>query len=490
MFSKFKIIAPVLAVVLFTACKKSHDVPAAAENDLAGRKTFATCNSCGATAGTRVFPADTIIKTTLTLCPDSTYILAGKMWIDNGGKLVVPAGTTVAGRFNSNPALASALIVTRGGKLEATGTSTCPVIFTSETDVLTGSAQPGDWGGVVLLGRAPVNVANPSIEGIEPPTVPAGIDFQYGGDDPCDNSGILTYTRIQYAGAAIDPDNELNALTLGGVGSGTTLEHIETYYGADDGFEFFGGTVNAKYLLAVGNNDDQFDFDQGYQGRIQYGVSILDPDGVYSANSNGIECDNGPTNASTSTPLTKPVLSNFTIIGVPGCSGTGSILNGAHFRRNTSFAVYNSIVAGYGTGILAQSPVQSITCDSLAVCTPTVAGLFDNVVQACTTGFSLPSGSCLSGSNSYVGTNPASVGVLSLFPAAWSDYFSGGALFPVSAPASDPADYLGLGISDLNCGCPTGTNRYFTDTAPRGGAVDEFGNYWLADSWINAAKHF
>jgi hypothetical protein len=235
-----------------------------------------------------------------------------------------------------------ALCIERGGKIIANGTASQPIVFTSGKPA--GQKAPGDWGGVCILGRARTNRSStPVIEG--------GLDRPFGGTDDADNSGIMRYVRIEYAGIAAFANSEINGLTLGGVGSGTTLEYIQTSYANDDAYEFFGGKVNAKYMVAAYTADDDFDFDFGYTGKIQFGVSLRDPLFVDGGDAgNGIESDNDnpPT---TSTPYTRAVLSNFTFVGPNNAAGTLSNHNFANrFRRNTRFVLRNSILMGYQKG--------------------------------------------------------------------------------------------------------------------------------------------
>ncbi len=196
----------------------------------------------------------------------------------------------------------------------------------------------------MILGRAKTNRSStPIIEG--------GIDRPYGGTDDADNSGTFRYVRIEYAGIAAFANSEINSLTLGGVGSGTTIEYIQTSYSNDDAYEFFGGKVNCKYLVAAYTADDDFDFDFGYTGKIQFAVSLRDPAFVDNGDAgNGIESDND--NPPTITPLTtRPILSNFTFVGPNGAAGTAANHNFANrFRRNTRFVLRNSILMGYQKG--------------------------------------------------------------------------------------------------------------------------------------------
>lgn len=304
--------------------------------------------------------------TTFTLTNDKLWILNGKSYVDSGAVLEVNEGTYVeAIKFQDNDS-ASAIVVTRYGKIFAQGTPENPIVFTARSD----NPVPGEWGGLVLLGRAPLNRADTSIEGIDLPTVPVGINVQYGGGgagmgDCNDNSGVVSYVRIEYAGAEISEANELNGLTCGGVGLGTQLDHIEVFYGNDDAFEFFGGCIEAKYLVAFSPDDDAFDFDFGCQAKIQFAISILDPeDDPFSTNPNGIESDNNATGA-VDMPRTKARISNMTVIGFGLCPGGDSLFaetvlangidRGGHFRRASDLAVQNSLFMGFPIGIQFES---------------------------------------------------------------------------------------------------------------------------------------
>ena len=323
-----------------TACKKNAD------------KNF---NARGTQAGALALPEKAIpgiVSSDLFLSNDTLWLLDGKVYVNNGATLIIQEGARIEGVKKATNAESSALVVTRGSQLFAVGNPDQPIVFSAHIDENNPSLEPGDWGGIVLLGKATVNKTEPTIEGIDLPTIPAGVDVHYGGTDDGDNSGNLQFVRIEYAGAAIATDNELNGLTLGGVGCGTVLDFIESAYGADDAFEFFGGTVNAKHLYALAPNDDAFDFDFGYRGSIQFAVSQLRNELAYSANPNGIECDNDAT-GSTDQPTTKPQLSNLTVIGLETASDASAkgLLNAALFRRNSKFNVKNSIFFGFPTGL-------------------------------------------------------------------------------------------------------------------------------------------
>lgn len=295
-------------------------------------------------------------KVTESATWSGTVYLQGKVYVTNGATLTIMPGTKVIGKYTNDPKEASALIITRGSKIEANGTADNPIIMTSEDS----HKHPGGWGGLVLMGRAKINQTEATIEGITKEEA-KGADIEYGGSDDADSSGSLTYVRVEYAGANIADGNELNSFTFGGVGSGTTLHHLQSYYGEDDGFEFFGGTVSAKYLVSTSTHDDAFDFDFGYRGTIEYALSTVDPKSTfYTKDPNGIECDNDGKGSSL-TPLTRPVLKYFTIVG----TSTGkvaksavekgepnSLKSGANFRRNAQFDLQNSIICGYPIGIL------------------------------------------------------------------------------------------------------------------------------------------
>ncbi|RPD38175.1 hypothetical protein [Chitinophaga barathri] len=305
---KHVLLIALAAGVFATACKKEKEVAGADDRGL----TAGTINTpCTGAFGPVDLPE--IISGNRTLSNDTIYLLDGKTWVKNG-TLTIEPGTVIKGVKKSTPAQASGLIITTGAQINAQGTETCPIVFTSNET----SPVPGDWGGVVILGNAKIctPTGTAQIEGIT--AAPPGVTYTYGGTTADATSGIFSYVRIEYAGAVISQGNELNGLTLGGVGCGTKLDHIATYYGADDGFEFFGGNVNAKYLLAVANHDDQFDFDFGYRGSLQFLVSIIDPAVAYANNnSNGIESDGGTGTViiPESVCHTRPVISNMTIVG-------------------------------------------------------------------------------------------------------------------------------------------------------------------------------
>jgi hypothetical protein len=294
-------------------------------------------NPAGSTLQERIINSKTLtgnINENVEL-PKGKYTLKGYVYVNNRARLTVAAGSIIV----SDTINKGALIIEQNSRLIADGTSTEPIIFTSGK--APGQRKPGDWGGIAIAGNAPTNRTSP-------PLLEGGINAVYGGSLANDNSGILRYVRIEFAGIAADPNSEINGLTLGGVGNGTVIENVQVSYGNDDAYEFFGGTVNCKNLVAFATADDDFDFDFGYTGRIQFGVSLRDPLFVDGGDAgNGIECDNDGA-GTTATPRTRPQLSNFTFCG-PN-NGAGVLANhnfNTRFRRSTHFVLVNSILMGY-----------------------------------------------------------------------------------------------------------------------------------------------
>jgi hypothetical protein len=293
------------------------------------------------------------IAADMTLDASKKYLLKGFVYVTKGAKLTIPAGTIVMGDKSTK----GTLVITRGSKIDAQGTSSKPVIFTSSQ--ATGARQAGDWGGIVLLGKAPVNPSGSTakIEGGLTPTA-GGTEADYiwyGGTDANDNSGTIMYARIEFAGIALTPDNELNSLTMGGVGAGTKLSYIQTYRAGDDAFEWFGGTVNADHLIAAYTWDDDFDTDFGYSGNVQFGVAQRHKNLADISGSNGFESDNDA-NGSANMPQTKAVFSNMTIVGPITAGNTntginGQFQNGAQIRRNSALTIRNSVIIGFPVGV-------------------------------------------------------------------------------------------------------------------------------------------
>jgi hypothetical protein len=289
---------------------------------------------------TVVVTANVTANTTWTRT--NTYLLETKIYVTNGATLTIEPGTVIKGRPKANPVDATALVIARGAKINAQGTATTPIIFTAESDLLNGNltqSERGLWGGVVILGRARLNTASGqgNVEGI-PTTEPLGT---YGGTDDDDNSGVFRYVQIRHSGAIVAANVELNGLTMGGVGRGTTIEYVDVYAGNDDGYEWFGGTVNSKYLISSYNDDDNFDWDEGFRGKGQFWFAV----GASDKGNQAMEMDGG-TSPEDGQPYALPELYNITLIG-SGATSTNTSSFGLLFRDNTGGKISNMILHDY-----------------------------------------------------------------------------------------------------------------------------------------------
>ena len=287
-----------------------------------------------------------------------TYLLKGWVYIADGAELTIEPGTIIKGDKQTK----SALIAERGGKLIAKGTAAEPIVFTSEQAA--GSRKPGDWGGVILCGKAKNNKTEQQIEG--------GPRSKHGGDDDADNSGVLSYVRIEFAGYPFQADKEINGLTLGSVGSGTQIDHVQVSYSNDDSFEWFGGAVNCKYLVAYKGWDDDFDTDNGFSGKVQFGLSLRDSKLADVSQSNGFESDNCSDGAEV-TPFTTATFSNITFVGPKvldeqfqnstnyinggaynpnNGSALGRFQSAMQIRRSSRLNCINSVALGWPIGLI------------------------------------------------------------------------------------------------------------------------------------------
>lgn len=295
------------------------------------------------------YPNEVIVKTNITgtrnWVKDSVYIIMGQVNVE--GVLNIAAGTIIKGDKPTK----GTLVVVPGGQIFAVGTATQPIVFTSRLEP--GARNAGDWGGLIIVGKAPVNQSNATVEGLSNPV-------DYGTSaiavrDANDNSGKLKYVRIEYSGIALQPDKETNGLTMCAVGKATEISHIQVSYCGDDSFEWFGGNVDAKYLIGYLGLDDDWDVDYGYSGNVQFGVSIRNPRVADVSASNGFESDNDGSGSAAS-PKTSAIFSNMTVIGPLKTTGDKNVNAnyGAamHLRRNTSISIFNSVFAGWHTGLL------------------------------------------------------------------------------------------------------------------------------------------
>ena len=274
--------------------------------------------------------------------------------------LTIDPGTVIYGKVGTP---GGALVIHRGSKIVAIGTADAPIVFTSEKEP--GTRRGGDWSGVVICGRGVNNIkasASTGVNGVEELEGAYGA-YHGGGANATqdDNSGVLSYVRIEFAGYPINPNQEVNGLTLASLGSGTTIDHVQVTYANDDSYEFFGGTVNATHLIAYKGIDDDFDTDNGYSGRVQFGLGIRDALIADQSGSNGFESDNDAAGTA-NTPFTDATFSNMTIVGGKATSGTTiniQFQNGAQIRRNSKQDIINSFITAYPNGIYLDNSLGS-----------------------------------------------------------------------------------------------------------------------------------
>lgn len=275
-----------------------------------------------------------------------TYRMTSLVLVEAGATLTIEAGVTVLGEQGS------ALVVKSGGRLAARGNQARPIVFTSAQPV--GQRQPGDWGGVTLLGQARANEPNALFEALPPEHA------AYGGNNDAWNCGVMQYVRVEFAGFAVANNKELNALTLAGCGSDTLLDHIQIHRGKDDGLEFFGGTATGKHILITRAQDDSLDWDRGWRGGIQFLAVQQDAEGE-----NGIEADNWEDDPN-AIPRSAPTICNATFIGDRGAREQ----RGALLRRGTAGEISNSVFVGYrlyGINIHGAETAQQATNGDLSV---------------------------------------------------------------------------------------------------------------------------
>ena len=302
---------------------------------------------------------DTVLKA------GNNYILSGLVYMVNNATMKVEPGVTVKGDYQGSNV--AALIITRGAKLVADGTQDNPIVFTSNSPV----PRSGDWGGIVLCGKASVNTTyngtytSPVVTGPGTYQVEGGIDNSFGdgvaggGASPNDDdsSGVIRYVRIEYAGYAYQPDKEINSLTMAAVGRKTLIDYVQVTYAKDDAFEWFGGTVNCAHLIAYKTQDDDFDTDNGYSGRVQFGIALRDSAIADISRSEAFESDNDAS-GSINAPQTRAVFSNMTVIGPRATlanNGNSLYLTAAQIRRNSGITICNSIFLGWPSGLLIDS---------------------------------------------------------------------------------------------------------------------------------------
>ncbi len=299
-----------------------------------------------------------VITTNTTWTKNNVYKLSGLVFVDSLVTLTIEAGTVIRG---DETVANSSLVVQRGAQLIANGTPCNPIVFTSNKAI--GARAKADWGGVILLGRAKHNLGvQNAIEGIDP----TNLRIYHGGLNDADNSGSMKYVRIEFGGFVFAPNQEINGLTFGSVGNGTTIDYVQTSFINDDSFEWFGGSVNCKHLVAYRGLDDDFDTDNGFSGTVQFGLGVRDPqisDAPTISTSEGFESDNNAT-GTTATPKTTASFYNITQIGAFRCTNNaGGITQptaigfrrGARLRRNTELKIFNSILMNNWRGLLVDA---------------------------------------------------------------------------------------------------------------------------------------
>jgi hypothetical protein len=313
------------------------------------------------------------VTTNTTWTNDKTYTLKGFIHVANGATLTIQPGTKIMGDFNT---LGSSLFVLRGAKINAVGTADAPIVFTSSRAA--GQRQPGDWGGLIIVGNARINRSGTvQVEGTGSVTgSTSGTNYPVtysGGTADDDNSGTLSYVRVEFAGFAPATDQELNSFTFAAVGSGTRISYLQSMAGLDDSFEFFGGALVGDHLVSYEAGDDHFDMSEGFRGKLQYLIALqttqltprtgsgsvaVDPEGIENDGCNGSGCDLGQN----STPFTVPVVANFTLVGTGdmASSGTSGGL-GMMLRRGTGGYYVNGVVARYPRGAVSLRDADTYT---------------------------------------------------------------------------------------------------------------------------------
>lgn len=336
-----------------------------------------------------------------TLRNNKTYYISGVTFVKNNATLTIEPGTIIRAIKGSK----ATLVITRGSKIIADGTATAPIVFTSNQPA--GARSAGDWGGLVLCGKARVNsnvagaLNSKLLEGFDAAEAAQfGGDIIGGGTEDADNSGVLRYVRIEYSGISLSsaPNSELNGLSMIAVGSSTLIDYVQVSNSGDDSFEWWGGTVNAKHLVAFSSVDDDFDTDNGYSGKVQFGLGVRDPNfsdvSIANGASHAFESDNEdpiPTSGVGTTPITTCTFSNITLLGPLNFTTTlpsnHKFARAILSRRLTNMGIFNSIFSGYPVGLNIPDSVSVLQANA------------GNIPLANTIFASFPSGRVLNNSN-------------------------------------------------------------------------------------------
>ena len=303
---KFLTAAVIASMAFATACNNNTDNPD--DTTLKGEIPTGTTLTGNITANA-------------TLTSGSSYKLSGGLHVKAGNTLTIEPGVTVVAVDDDAP---DYILIEQGAKIDAQGTASNPIVMTSELK------KSGAWGGIHICGRAHTNAGEGVLSEIG--------NAPYGGSDDSDNSGTLRYIRLEYTGFALDEEHEANGISFYGVGNGTTVEYVQAYKGSDDGFEFFGGSVNVKHMVVTDCTDDSFDWTEGWNGRGQFLVAYQSGEEECDCL---MECDNNGNNFD-ATPVAHPILSNLTLVGDNSANNT----RGIRLRAGTQAEIYNSIITG------------------------------------------------------------------------------------------------------------------------------------------------
>jgi hypothetical protein len=412
---------------------------------------------------------------------DKRYLLKANIFVTNNATLTIEPGTIIFGDKTAK----GSLIIERGAKLMAQGTAAAPIIFTSSSPA--GFRNYGDWGGLVLLGKAKNNQgANINIEGIT-----AGTLGQYGGETADDNSGTITYVRVEFAGIALSTDNELNGITFGSVGNKTVFNHVQVSYSGDDAFEWFGGDVNATHLIAYRTWDDDFDTDFGFTGKIQYAAAFREPNTADKSGSNLFESDNDG-NGGIGEPFTEPTFANVTAFGpfvyaklgttdgqpsLNNAAVSANFQNGLHVRRKSKLHLYNSVVLGAGTN----GNAALRTTDSKGGASPEAA-IESNYFGRYIGGLTLPATTVNTGTDFIVENVPTDNNTADKSTIDLSAKFAGlTTIGDINAPAATAT--LAAGSSLLTGALDLSEDTFFQKTDYIGAVGATAG--WLGESWVN-----
>jgi hypothetical protein len=465
-----------------------------------GTKTSTASSEFTATTGQSGSGGNVDVSTDITAnttwTSDKTYTLKGFIHVANGATLTIEPGTRIMGDFNT---LGSSLFILRGAKINAVGTADAPIVFTSSRAA--GQRQPGDWGGLILVGNAKINRSGTiAVEGTgtDGSTVVSGKNYTVaysGGTADDDNSGTLSYVRVEFAGFAPQPDQELNSFTFAAVGSGTRISYLQAMAGLDDSYEFFGGGLIGDHLVSYESGDDHFDMSEGFKGKLQYLIALqttqitprtgagslaTDPEGIENDGCNGVGCDLGFNSA----PFTVPVIANFTLIGTGDAATSGASGGlGMMLRRGTGGYYVNGVVARYPRGGVSLRDAEtyaragSVAITDLATADLGIKNILftenGSVFQGAN-GTNIQNSLDLAG-NALVSSTTATTALFTTFPATIGAATTG-ASFDWTPAATSPIATGGLGTFAGKLATAAGTS--VTGTAYLGAAAPNGTKWW------------